>query len=533
MEILKSMVGSVFVPFMILLVVVGILLALKYIASRYKKIPPNAVGVFYGRNYSYVGPSPDNKKYNLGFKVVSGGGKIQIPFVESYQEMPTSAFQVEINEQGIPNKDNVKIQVKGVATCKLSTEFEDLVNAAQAFLGKSESEISKFIQNILKGHLRSIIGKLDIQELLRQRDEFNKKVLEESGAELKLLGVRIITLVIQDIDDAYEYIDSLGKQTVAEAKRDADIKVAEAKKESDIKVSNAQRDAAMVKAENEAKVAEANKDKDVKIAQMKVTVDTENAKAERAKDIQLADQDKTLKVKQAERDAAEAEAQINVQEKMGQRKEKELNVTIVLPAEAAKKKTLIDAEATKQSKIIGAEGDAKETEIKAEAKKVSDTKAGEGEAAKTKANLLATAEGEAAKVEKKLTAEATGTAAMAKALAEMNDASRMIIILDRLPALLDKGGDAAAKVAEAIFKSVAAPFGSIDQIKIVDMGGNGAGLNKIGSVVPETVANTLRLLKAQGIDVGPIASKFGFNIDEVLSMVGDLKPAAENEAVKS
>ncbi|HOW60383.1 MAG TPA: SPFH domain-containing protein [Candidatus Moranbacteria bacterium] len=529
MEILSSIVSKAFVPGMILLVVVGIILALKYIASRYKKIPPNAVGVFYGRQYTYTGPAPENKKYSLGFKVVCGGGKVQIPFVENYQEMSTSAFQVEINESSIPNKDNVKVEVRGVATCKLSTEFEDLVNAAQAFLGKSEEEINKFIQNILKGHLRSIIGKLDIQELLRRRDEFNKKVLEESGAELKLLGVRIITLVIQDINDQYGYIDSLGKQTVAEAKRDADIKVAEAQRESTIKVSDAERDASIVTAENAAKVAEANKNRDVKIADMKVITETANAKAEMAKNIELADQSKVLKVKEAERDAAEKEAQTHVQEKEVIRVGKELEATVVMPAEAAKKKKLIDADANKQATITEAEGESKKVQIKAEADKVSQTMEGEGEANKIRATLMASAEGEAAKVEKKLTAEATGTKAMAEALAQMNDASRLIIILDRLPALVDKGGEALAKVGESIFKSVALPFGSIDNIKIVDMGGKGEGLQTMGSIVPQTVANVVRILKTQGIDLEDLFKKAGVNIGEALSMVADKNAGSEEK----
>ena len=124
---------SLTIPLMIILLSLAFIIVLRVIASRYKKIPPNAVGIFYGRKYPHR-DSTTGAQQVLGFKVVGGGGRVVIPFVESYQEMSTAAFQTEIDERGIPNKDNVQINVKGVATCKISNVPEDLVNAAQAFL---------------------------------------------------------------------------------------------------------------------------------------------------------------------------------------------------------------------------------------------------------------------------------------------------------------------------------------------------------------------------------------------------------------
>ena len=90
----------------------------------------------------------------------------QLPIVESLQVMSTAVFQFPIDETGIPNKDNVRVEVKGVATCKISTAAEDLRSAAAAFLGKEPEEIESMVKNILTGHLRSIIGKMTIDEIL-------------------------------------------------------------------------------------------------------------------------------------------------------------------------------------------------------------------------------------------------------------------------------------------------------------------------------------------------------------------------------
>src|SRR2546426_6498487 len=134
---------SLIVPVMIILLANAFIIVMRVIASRYKKIPPNAVGIFYGRRYT-TKDAVTGRVQTLGFKVIGGGGRILLPFVESFQEMSTAAFQTEIDERGIPNQDNVKINVKGVATCKISAVPEDLMNAAQSFLGKSNDEVKAF-----------------------------------------------------------------------------------------------------------------------------------------------------------------------------------------------------------------------------------------------------------------------------------------------------------------------------------------------------------------------------------------------------
>ncbi len=74
------------------------------------------------------------------------------------------------------------------------------------------------------------MGKLDINGLLRERDNFNKQVVAESSPELSALGMELVNLVIQDISDTLGYIDALGQRAVAETKADAAIKVAEAQR---------------------------------------------------------------------------------------------------------------------------------------------------------------------------------------------------------------------------------------------------------------------------------------------------------------
>src|SRR5579862_2889987 len=522
------------IPAMILLGAGVLLVGIYVITTRYKKFSPNEVGIFYGRKYRYK--DSQGHEQMRGFRVVSGGGSLLMPVVEHLQIMSTAAFQSKIDEKGIPNKDNVKINVMGVATCKISSIPEDLQNAAAAFLGKQPAEIEGFVKNILMGHLRSIIGKMSIDQILRERDIFNKQVVTESSEELKRLGVQVITLVIQEVNDEYGYIVALGKKAVAEAVRDANIRVAEAEAETAMKVSNAKREASIVAAANAVQVADAEKERDVQQARFKVQAETERAKAEQARAIATADQEKILRQKEAERDAAANEAQIKVQEQEALRKVKELEATMIRPAEAARQKAVIDAEAAKQAAILNADAAKSVAVRRAEGEKEAAVLTGEGEAQKTRATLTALAEGEAAKIRQELLAKAEGEAAMkglvleaqakgtkelALALAQMSKDAKLIMILDRLPALIDHGGEAAARVANAMFSSIAAGLSQIDEIRIIDVGGNGNGIDKMSNVVTQTVFNALAGLKARGINVSDLAKKLGIDISEFRDIFGD------------
>lgn len=325
--------------------------------------------------------------------------------------------------------------------------------------------------------------------------------------------------------------------------------MAEAEAETAKKVSDAGRDAAVVQADNAVKVASAEKDRDIKRAQFKVEADNENAKAEKAMAIATAAQDESLKIAEAKRDEAEQEAQTSVEAKRAKRKEQELVATVIKQAEAEKNASIIRAEGEKQAHILNAEAQKEVSIREAEGKSAATAKEGEGHAQKMKfeasgtqatmeaeaagnkakllaeadgdkAKLLAKAEGDAAQKGKVLLAEAEGTAKLAEALAKMTESGRLIIIMDRLPQLLEKGGEATAKALEAMFKPVAEGLGNIDNITITDIGGTGRGVSQVGNIVPEVVFKALSGLSARGIDLAGILEKIGINPEEMLKIIG-------------
>lgn len=540
----SSVLGGLFVPGIFVILAVTFVLTARYVISRYKKIPPGRVGIFYGRKYRWADGS------ERGYMLVTGGGRVQRPVVEEYLELPTTAFQVPIQEEEIPNADNVKFTVVGVATCKVSTDPADLNNAIEALIDKLKSgggqqargggeqnvAVESFVLNILKGHLRTIIGKLDIEHLLRNRDEFNKNVTAESKQELKAFGIDLPNLVIQDIKDKEGYIDAMGRRAVAEAKADAEIKVAEAARKQAIEVSNAERESKLVEAGNAAQIADAEKQRDVQIAAFKKQTATAQAEANMAEHIAQAAQEQTLKVAQADRDAAEATARIKVQVQEALRRQKELEATVVAQAEAEKRVTVLNAEAEKLRRVTEAEADAQVATTTAEANKNAAIAAGQGEAAATEAKLLAKARGEAAGKREALLAEAEGTERLAAALKDLSESGQMMIVLDKLPGLMKDGGDALSKVAKEVFAGIAAPLGQIDSIHVVDFGSGGHGvsdnsnghgggpLDRLTGVSPAVVAQGMATLKALGIDVDGLAKFIGVDLGGFNNLFGGLSP---------
>lgn len=76
------------IPFVIVLLAIGFLLTVRFIASRYKKIPPTKAGIFFGRKYKV---KFGDKEETRGYLVVLGGGRVLLPLVEDYREMSTAA----------------------------------------------------------------------------------------------------------------------------------------------------------------------------------------------------------------------------------------------------------------------------------------------------------------------------------------------------------------------------------------------------------------------------------------------------------
>jgi len=487
-----------------LIILVALITVVKIAASNYIKVPPNEVAVFYGRKRQTADGKP------VGFRVVTGGAKLKIPFLEDVQYLSLNVFSVDLQVKGAPNKDGVLVSVKSVANVKILSDEASLMAACERFLGMQNEQIHDIAYKNLEGHLRAIVGTLTVEEIVNDRTLFNQKVLSEAATDLKKIGLGIEVLTIQEIDDDSGYIKVLGQKRTAEVVRDATVGKAVADKDSRMKATDAQREAEQTAKGNEAQIAEAEKTRDVKKASYFAEIEQAKATATQAGPLAEAKAKQEVTQQQVEIERVRKTKETEVATAEAERKEKELLATVVKPAEAAKLAVIADAEGKKQSEILKAEAEKQKKQLE-----------GEGEAAAILAKGTANAES----LRLMLTAEAEGVQKKAAAYKELNEAGQFLQILEALqkliPNALEKLGPVMAEIAK--------PLSNIESVKIVDFGGsntgNGGAVGKFSQLGPQMLAGLIESLKAVGIDPTDLLKVAKLKEDGSAPKIEEQKPA--------
>lgn len=572
--------SSIGVPIAIVAMGIALIGVLVFVSRNYLRCPPNEVLVLFGRKHTI---QVDGKPVTRGYRLVTGGAAFKFPLLEGVQRLSLAVIQIVVRIERAPNKDGVPVTVNSVANVRLASDPALLGAAVEQFLGKSEQDIQTIIHKTLEGIVRQLVGTLTVEEMVRDRESISRKVIDLTGAELAKLGVKCENFVFTEVSDDKGYIEALGKKRAAEVKRDAEIGEAEAQRDSMLKSSEAKREGEERRLENEAKVAAAQRDLAVKQAQFLAETEGEKARAALAGQIATADRTKELKLKLVAVEQAEVEARTGVAEKQAALAEKELVTTQIRPAEAAresaaitaegeKKAALIRAEAARQATIIQAEGQATAAEsqakaaaqealaikARADAAKHKLTAEGEGTAAAqaalteqngraeaevtrlrltaeadgTRAKLLAAAEGarvqgeaDGTAIKARLLAEAEGVDAKNKALAQMSEGARLILVLDRMPEILEQGGDALAKALGPAFQGVGAGLAAVDKIEIIDLGGGngqgGSAVERFALAMPRIVIKMLTEGRALGVDVEGLLARAGIRMTKDGAPVDD------------
>jgi flotillin len=508
--------GQFLVPVLILLSVFVAWIVVMTAIRNYVKVPPNKVAVFYGRKHR----TPDGK--TIGFRLVTGGARLRLPVLESVTYLDLMVFPIDLDVKDVPNKDGVLVSVQGVANVKVRNDEQSLIAAAERFLGLKQEAIKEIAYKNLEGHLRSIVGRLTVEEIVRDRQKFNQEVLTEAASDLAKIGLGVDILTVQKIEDKEGYIQALGKRRTAEVKRDAQIGEAEASREAVVKSTTSIREGKERENENLALIAQAEKERDVKKASYDAEVEAQKAQARQAGPLADAKVRQDVVEQETLVELVRTRKQIEVADAEAIKRERQLLAEVVKPADAERQRTILQAEAQKQREILEAEGKKTAIITIGEAERQREALEGLGEADAMRAKLLAEAEGTRAKllaeaegIKAKLLAEAEGTKAKllaeaegalrkAEAFAQLSDPARTMLVLERFPDVIH----AFAPVAGA----VAAPLGNIDKLVMIDGGGGrepGGTLGRLAEAVPTTMFHLMQMSNALGIDLSGLLGKVG------------------------
>src|SRR5205809_720467 len=230
-------------PFLVVTAVVIPILILAFVASRYKVAGANEALIVAGSRGAKVRDergqvvaSPGDK----GVKVVVGGGTFIRPLLDRVGKLKLTARQINVQLADAVTSQGIKVQVQGVATFKIGRDVESLRNAAERFLDAKPEQVDSIVKNVLEGSLRSIVGTLTIEELIRDRQKLLQQVQDAAKGDLATSGLQIDAFTIQSFSDESNYIELLGQQSVATVSRDARMAKASTDQEAAVREAEAQ-----------------------------------------------------------------------------------------------------------------------------------------------------------------------------------------------------------------------------------------------------------------------------------------------------
>lgn len=378
----------------IIIVVAAVVLfvTISALVSRYKRCPSDKILVIYGR----TGGS--------SAKCVHGGGAFIWPVIQDFAFLDLKPLSIEANLTNALSRQNIRVDVPCRFTIAISTEQDSMNTAAERLLGLSSEQIQELAKDILFGQLRLVIATMTIEEINSDRDKFLDNISKNVDSELKKIGLKLINVNVTDIKDESGYIEALGKEAAAKAINEAKISVAEQEKIGETGKALADR-------EKDTQIAETHRDRDVKIANTQKDKEISIATAVKDETIGKAEAARDTRVKTSEANAiaikGENEARIAIAQSEANRREKEAEASrvalasekvqqaraleesylaeqkaelarsererstqianIVVPAEIAKQRAIIEAQAAAETIRENAKGEADAIYAKMEA----------------------------------------------------------------------------------------------------------------------------------------------------------------------
>jgi flotillin len=413
-------------PLLVFGTVIIVALLVFYVASRYRVANANEALIVAGSRGAKVRDekgklmvAPDDK----GVKVVVGGGTFVMPLVHRVGRLKLTVRQIDVVLGDAVTSQGIKVKVQGVATFKIGRDVESLRNAAERFLDARDEHVDSIVKNVLEGSLRSIVGRLTIEELIMDRQKLQQEVQDAAKGDLSSSGLQIDAFTIQSISDESGYVDLLGAQKLAVVEKDARMAKAAADQLASVR-------------EAEAEQIKIQAQRDVALKRAEAQVQTAAAEARAAQAGPLAQADAQQEVTRKQTELATLAAL---------RKEQELLSTTVKPAAAEAQAAIQRAEGEKRARIAAAEAGAEAERLQGSA--------------------------EAAVVLTKGEAEAKALAMRADAYKQFNDAAIIQTVLAALP---------------EIVRAAAEPMEHIDSLTIMSTDGASEMVKNTTRVVAES-----------------------------------------------
>lgn len=260
------------------------------------------------------------------FRIVTGHGAFAMPMRNRVSYLTLAMQEAEVDEPCV-TQQGITLRARAVIAFKVADDPESIANAARRFLA-DQAAMPELVGRVFAGHLRSIIGSMTVEDIIRERQKLATEVLDASKPEMGKLGLGVDSFQIESIDDGQSgYIAAMSKPHVAAVNQAAQIAEAHAQQ--------AAAEAAQESARNQAAY---ERETAVARARYQAEIDTAQRSAGQAGPMAQAQAQQSVLTEQAK--VAERQAELRRQE---------LVAEVQRPAEAEAERVRILARAKAQA----------------------------------------------------------------------------------------------------------------------------------------------------------------------------------------